>query len=172
MPISLTLWKGIAFRIFFLPSLPPSHPTPLKNLRGGSRGRLQGVRTPPPWEGLRFSNTTEILQKKKTIIGVEVEQETSVPPPKKNPGSAPEPLIVKTIKKLDNNHVNDSFKLFLFLGFFEKGVSFKTPCQWLPKLCTARDRLNHDKLTRVLRYQSWAMVANGSRPTFKFITLK
>ena len=35
--------------------------------RGGSRGRLQGVR--------RF-------------IGVEVEQETSAPPPKKNPGSA------------------------------------------------------------------------------------
>ena len=35
--------------------------------------------------------TTGILQKKKTMwfIGVEVEQETSAPPPKKNPGSAP-----------------------------------------------------------------------------------
>ena len=33
--------------------------------RGGSRGRVQGV------------------------IGVDVEQETSAPPPKKNPGSAP-----------------------------------------------------------------------------------
>ena len=46
----------------------------------------------PPWDDLRFSNTTGILQKKtKTIlfIGVEVEQETSVPPPEKNPGSAP-----------------------------------------------------------------------------------
>ena len=34
---------------------------------------------------LRFSNTTGILQKKKTVwfIGVEVEQETSAPPPKK-----------------------------------------------------------------------------------------
>ena len=31
--------------------------------RGGSRGRVQGVRTPPP--DLRFSNTTGILQKKK-----------------------------------------------------------------------------------------------------------
>ena len=30
------------------------------------------------------------------FIGVEVEQETSAPPPKKNPGSAPENLAVKT----------------------------------------------------------------------------
>ena len=54
----------------------------------------EGVRTPSPWwDDLRFSNTTSILQKKKTtmwFIGVEVEQETSAPPPKKNPGSAPE----------------------------------------------------------------------------------
>ena len=37
-----------------------------------------------------FSNITGILPKKKTMwfIGVEVEQETSAPPPKKNPGSA------------------------------------------------------------------------------------
>ena len=60
--------------------------------RGGSRGRVQGVRTPPR-DDLRFSNTTGILQKnkKKTMwfIGVEVEQETSAPPPKKIPGSAP-----------------------------------------------------------------------------------
>ena len=34
--------------------------------KGGSRGRVQGVRTsPPPWDDLRFSNTTGILQKKK-----------------------------------------------------------------------------------------------------------
>ena len=32
--------------------------------RGGSRGRVQGVRTPPR-DDLRFSNTTGILQKKK-----------------------------------------------------------------------------------------------------------
>ena len=61
--------------------------------RSGSRGRVQGVRTPPaPLDDLRFSNTTGILQKKKKtmwFIGVEVEQETSAPPPKKNPGSAP-----------------------------------------------------------------------------------
>ena len=48
------------------------------------------MRTPPS-DDLRFSNTTGILQQKKTmwLIGVEVEQETSVPPSKKNPGSAP-----------------------------------------------------------------------------------
>ena len=51
---------------------------------------MQGVRTPPR-DDLRSSNTTGILQKKKTMwfIGVEVEQETSAPPPKKNAGSAP-----------------------------------------------------------------------------------
>ena len=61
-------------------------------LRGGTRGRVQGVRTPPPRDDEQFSNTTGILQKKKTMwfIGVEVEQETSAPPPEKNPGSAPE----------------------------------------------------------------------------------
>ena len=49
------------------------------------------MRTPPPRDDLRFSNTTGILQKKKTMwfIGVEVEQETSAPPPKKDPGCAP-----------------------------------------------------------------------------------
>ena len=61
-------------------------------LRGGSRGRVQGVpNSPPPRDDLRFSNATGILQKKKTMwfTGVEVEEETSAPPPKKNPGSAP-----------------------------------------------------------------------------------
>ena len=34
--------------------------------RGGSRGRVQGVRTtPPPGDDRRVSNTTGILQKKK-----------------------------------------------------------------------------------------------------------
>ena len=59
---------------------------------GGSRGRVQGVRTPPlPRDDLRFSNTTGILPPQKTMwfIGDGVEQETSAPPPKKNPGSAP-----------------------------------------------------------------------------------
>ena len=64
--------------------------------RGGSRGRVQGVRTPPS-DDLRFSNTTGILQKKTMwFIGVEVQQETSAPPPKKNPGSAPALVIPHT----------------------------------------------------------------------------
>ena len=51
--------------------------------RGGSRGRVQGVRTPPRHD-LRFSNTTGILRKKTMwFISVEVEKETSAPPPKK-----------------------------------------------------------------------------------------
>ena len=54
------------------------------DLGGGCRGCA-----PPPWDDLRFSNTTGILQKKTTwfFFVVEVEQETSAPPPKKNPGS-------------------------------------------------------------------------------------
>ena len=67
----------------------------LLNYRGGSRGRVQGVRTPTPpphpRDELRFFNTTGILPKKTMwFTGVEVEQETSAAPPKKNPGSAPE----------------------------------------------------------------------------------
>ena len=40
------------------------------------------------------------MQKKKTmwLIGVEVEQETSAPPPKKNPGSAPGRLFMVHVK--------------------------------------------------------------------------
>ena len=60
----------------------------LRRRRGGSRGRVQGVRTlpPPPRDDQRFSNTIGILHKKTIwFIGVEVEQETSAPPPKKIP---------------------------------------------------------------------------------------
>ena len=61
--------------------------------RGGSKRRCRGCASPPPptaWDDLGFSNTTGILRKKKTMwfIGVEVEQETSAPPLRKNPGSA------------------------------------------------------------------------------------
>ena len=47
------------------------------------------MRTPPSRDDLRFSNTTGILPKKTMwFIGVEVELETSAPPPEKNSGSA------------------------------------------------------------------------------------
>ena len=53
-------------------------------------GGCRGCAPLPPRDDLWFSNTTGILQKKTMwFIGVEVEQETSAPPPKKNPGSAP-----------------------------------------------------------------------------------
>ena len=53
-------------------------------------GGCRGCAPPLPRDDLRFSNTTGILQKKTMwFIGVEVAQETSAPPPKKNPGSAP-----------------------------------------------------------------------------------
>ena len=47
-------------------------------------GGCRGCAPPPPRDDLRFSNTTGILQKKTMwFIGVEVEQETIAPPPKK-----------------------------------------------------------------------------------------
>ena len=64
--------------------------------RGGSRGRVQWVRTPPPPTPAELTCGFLIQlifckKRKKTMwfIGVVVEQETSAPPPKKNPGSAP-----------------------------------------------------------------------------------
>ena len=58
--------------------------------RGGSRGRVQGVR-PPPEMTCGFLIQLVFCKKKKTMwfIGIEVEQETSAPYPKKYPGSAP-----------------------------------------------------------------------------------
>ena len=44
--------------------IPETSPWALTLTRGGSRGRVQGVRTPRTWDDLRFSNTTGILQKK------------------------------------------------------------------------------------------------------------
>ena len=59
--------------------------------RGRSRGRVQGVRTPPPSPEMTCGFLIQLVFFKKTMwfISVEVEQETSAPPPKKNPGSAP-----------------------------------------------------------------------------------
>ena len=39
-------------------------------LRGGSRGRVQGVRTPPPRDDLRFSNTGILQKKNKKLCGL------------------------------------------------------------------------------------------------------
>ena len=57
--------------------------------RGGSRGRVQRVRT-PPWDDLRLSNTTGILQKKCGLSVLVTPFLSGAPPPKKNPGSAPD----------------------------------------------------------------------------------
>ena len=74
------------------------------------------VRTPPP--PLPPEMTCGFLiqlvfYKKKTMwfIGVEVEQETSAPPPKKNPGSAPENHFKPGIK-LNHLHNYQYFILF------------------------------------------------------------
>ena len=69
-----------------------------KKMRADLGGGCRGCAPSPPWDDLQFSNTTGILRKKKNtmwFIGVEVEQETSAPPPKKNPGSAPDSAAKK-----------------------------------------------------------------------------
>ena len=60
-----------------------------KKHRGGSRGRVQEVPT-PPWDDLRLSNTTGILQKKCCLLVLVMPFLSGAPPPKKNSGSAPE----------------------------------------------------------------------------------
>ena len=59
-----------------------------QNLGGGCRG----CAPPPPSPGFLI----QLVFCKKTMwfIGVEVEQETSALPPKKNPGSAPVPNLL------------------------------------------------------------------------------
>ena len=75
-------------------ALLPASSTSEADLGGGCRGWAP----PPPRDDLRFSNTTGILQKNTMwFIGVEVEQETSAPRPKKNPGSAPGPTRAETL---------------------------------------------------------------------------
>ena len=65
-------------------------------IRDGSRGRVQGVwgGAPPPPPEMTCGFLIQLVfckKKKKTMwfIGLEVEQETSAPPPKKNPRSTP-----------------------------------------------------------------------------------
>ena len=59
--------------------------------RGGSRGRVQGVCTPPS-DDLWHLNTTGILQKKCGLLVLVMSFLSSAPPPKKNPGSTPDVL--------------------------------------------------------------------------------
>ena len=55
-------------------------------------GACRGCAPPPPEMTCGFLIQLVLCKKKTTwFIGVEVEQETSAPPPKKNPGSAPAP---------------------------------------------------------------------------------
>ena len=110
-------------------------------VRGGPRGTVQGVRT-LPWDDLRFSNTTGILPKKTTLlIGVEEEQETSAPLPKKNPGSAPDskvrpqwPIILREFYVICRSwnlkrNVGPKTKDFVTEQFYPKLTTFCRLCR-------------------------------------------
>ena len=66
------------------------HAVPEYSARADLGGGCRGCAPPPP-EMTRGFLIQLVFCKKKTMwfIGVEVEQETSAPPPEKNPGSAP-----------------------------------------------------------------------------------
>ena len=75
-------------------------------LRGGSRGRVHGVHIPPPFAEMTCGFRIQLVfcKKKKTmwLIGVEVEQETSAPPPKKKILDPPLPLHRISIAHIDS----------------------------------------------------------------------
>ena len=79
-------FKNLSFSTpIFRPDIGRNHVTGA-DLGGGCRGCA-----PPPPEMTCGFLIQLVFCKKKTMwfIGVEVEQETSAPPPEKNPGSAP-----------------------------------------------------------------------------------
>ena len=82
--------------------------------RDGSRGRVQGVRNPSPPPEMTCGFLIQLLfcKKKKTMwfIGVEVERETSAPPPKKNLGSAL--VIVLPTRRLNSFAGSSLFQAF------------------------------------------------------------
>ena len=80
------------------------------------------------------------------FIGVEVEQETSAPPPKKNPGSAPDVRITTTT-------VGSIFLTSPVLGPF----SLRTSTVPLPKPCTSQSKVHpfawsYNQLQKYLRH--------------------
>ena len=80
--------------------------------RGGSRGRVQGVRTPPPPPEMTCGF---LIQLAFWFIGVEVEQEMSAPPPKKNPGSAPDlSLLLQGLLRLNILYVSKFCRILNF----------------------------------------------------------
>ena len=57
---------------------------------------------PPPEMTFGFLIQLVFCKKKMWVIGVEVEQETSAPPPEKNPGSAPEKCCLRHLARCRN----------------------------------------------------------------------
>ena len=84
------------------------------------------MRNPPPEMTRSFLIQLVFCKKQKTMwfIGIEVEQETSAPPPKKNPGSAPvnscSPMTTCSYFKLRPSHGDHLSKMqmcpFLIVG--------------------------------------------------------
>ena len=120
------------------------HPSPGADLGGGCKG----CAPPPPGDDLRFPNTTGILPKKTMwFIGVEVEQETSAPPPKKKSWTRPcEPdfFSAKVYKLFVEIWLLDIF-LFLYLPLSSTAgsmLSFTSHC-WVGPHEFRPDRVRH-----------------------------
>ena len=131
--------------------------------RGGSRGRVQGVCT-LPWDYLRFSNTTGILQKNYVGYWCWSRARDECTPPKKNPGSAPENCLWQWLtfrlpvrySTLESKWVV-SRQLWYYtlvidlIGQFSRDVigrpSGKPWCHWLRRLVMSLVRLDPSIVT-------------------------
>ena len=88
-----------------------------RSCRGGSRGRVQGVRNPPPpsWDDQWLSNTTGILKKNPSVTPFLC----GAPPPKKNPGSAPELTNLHFVYKLTLNIFNEAICIVFLCSLYK-----------------------------------------------------
>ena len=112
------------------------------DLRGGCRG-------------LRFSSTTGFLQKKTMrFIGVEVEQETSAPPPKRNPGSAP--VIAIKFQTFLSSALSSEIKSFAFIS--SRGKWWK---------CEEMYWIKTSGIIRTKKKQQWETIWEGYIHSYK-----
>ena len=83
---SFITWN-LGIQLFFF--VPEAWKVLVPFFRGGYGGGCSGAHPPLRWPAVFLYNWYSAKKKTMWFTRVEVEQETSAPPPKKNPGSAP-----------------------------------------------------------------------------------
>ena len=124
----------------------------MADLGGGCRGCA-----PPPGMTCGFLIQLVFCQKKTMwFIGVEVEQETSAPPPKKNPGSAPDLMYMLWFNFILSSN-------FIFLCFKLKVIHYQTREQ-REITFKPRKKLNHNTYTwfKRGRFGYWSIATQAN----------